>query len=47
MDWWLTYRSQTRIENLSCMIDETQIAESKYFVEENNNIGFLELVKKD
>jgi SAM-dependent methyltransferase len=45
MDWWLIYRSEKQLEALADAVDPAKIASCRTFVEAENNVGFLELVR--
>jgi hypothetical protein len=46
MDWRLIYRSAEELRDVAGTIDPAQIAEARFFTEENQNIGFLLLTRK-
>ncbi|PWU11015.1 MAG: hypothetical protein C5B51_03495 [Terriglobia bacterium] len=45
MDWWLTYRSEDQLNTLGDQIDAAKIASRRTFVEPENNVAFLEIVR--
>lgn len=46
LDWKLIYRSDAELMNLSSTIPAAEIASKRTFIEENENIAFLDIVKK-
>jgi len=46
MDWWLIYRTVSQLRDLTISIDPTSILYEKVFREANENIGFLEVMKR-
>ena len=45
MQWQLIYRSVAEVEAFSAEIEPSQIAQSRTFFDEHQNIVFLELVR--
>ncbi len=45
MDWWLIYRSREELLALGDNIDSSRIASRRVFVEPENNVAILELVR--
>jgi SAM-dependent methyltransferase len=45
MDWWLIYRSADALGRLDARIPEREIAGKRLFVESEENVTFLELVR--
>lgn len=45
MDWWLVYRRPARLDGLLEGIDRSMIASHRLFMEPENNVVFLEIVR--
>jgi len=45
MDWKLIYRDSPQMEDLKSLIDPSEIADSRTFIEDNDNIIFLDVTR--
>lgn len=45
MHWSLIYRDRDQIHNFASEIDQKEVARCQYFMEGNQNVGFLEITK--
>jgi extracellular factor (EF) 3-hydroxypalmitic acid methyl ester biosynthesis protein len=45
MDWWLIYRAPSQLEDLVAGVDKSMIASHRLFLEPENNVVFLEIIR--
>ena len=46
MDWWLIYRDERQMLELASALPNDEVASQRTFVEHEENIAFLEVVRR-